>query len=93
MGTVRVWHREKGWGVIDSLDTWGGCWVHFSQLWRDDVAAAGPGEIVEVSGGYRELFVAETVDGGHPVTTATTIAQSRSDLEDAIPQDVWRPDR
>lgn len=31
-GVVRVWHDDKGWGVIDSEDTPGGCWAHFSSV-------------------------------------------------------------
>ena len=31
-GTVRVWHAEEGWGVIDSAETPGGCWTHFSAV-------------------------------------------------------------
>jgi len=31
-GTVREWHDEEGWGVIDSPDTPGGCWAHFSVI-------------------------------------------------------------
>jgi CspA family cold shock protein len=31
-GTVRAWHEELGWGVIDSPDTPGGCWAHFSTI-------------------------------------------------------------
>ncbi len=61
VGTVREWHPEQGWGVIDSPDTPGGCWIHFSALWND-IPPAGPGEVVEVSGGYREAFEGETVD-------------------------------
>lgn len=46
-GTVRLWHDEDGWGVIDSEQTPGGCWAHFA-----DVAVAGhrtlsPGQQVE----------------------------------------------
>jgi CspA family cold shock protein len=62
VGTVRVWHHEQGWGVIDSPETPGGCWAHFSHLWNDGIPAAGPGEVVRVSGGYREVFEGETVD-------------------------------
>ena len=29
---VRDWHAEEGWGVIDSPQTPGGCWAHFSSL-------------------------------------------------------------
>lgn len=31
-GTVREWHDELGWGVLDSPATPGGCWAHFSQV-------------------------------------------------------------
>lgn len=31
-GTVREWHDEEGWGVIDTPDTPGGCWAHFSAI-------------------------------------------------------------
>jgi CspA family cold shock protein len=61
-GTVRFWHRDEGFGVIDSPDTPGGCWAHFSHLWNDALPQAGPDEIIEVSGGFRELFEGETVD-------------------------------
>jgi hypothetical protein len=62
-GTVRVWHREEGWGVIDSADTPGGCWAGFGQLWNDyERPHLDPGEVIEVSGGYAEIFEGETVD-------------------------------
>jgi CspA family cold shock protein len=32
VGVVREWHAEDGWGVIDSDETPGGCWAHFSVL-------------------------------------------------------------
>ena len=60
VGTVRVWHRELGWGVIDAPDTPGGCWVHFSHLWDEEKPTAGPQEAI--SGDYVELFGGETVD-------------------------------
>jgi CspA family cold shock protein len=60
---VRDWHPEEGWGVIDSPDTPGGCWVHFSYLWNDGIPEVGPGEVVEVvTDGYREVSQGETVD-------------------------------
>ena len=31
-GTVRVWHAEDGWGVLDSAATPGGCWTHYSAV-------------------------------------------------------------
>jgi len=45
--TVREWHDDEGWGVVDSPATPGGCWVHFS-----DVAVAG----------YRHLTAGQPVD-------------------------------
>jgi CspA family cold shock protein len=61
-GTVRVWYRDEGWGVIDSPDTPGGCFAHFSHLWSDEMPNAGPGETLDVSSGFKELFEGETVD-------------------------------
>jgi cold shock protein len=29
-GTGREWHDDLGWGVLDSPETPGGCWTHFS---------------------------------------------------------------
>lgn len=43
---VRTWHAEEGWGVVDSPDTPGGCWVHFSHI---------------QSPGYRELLPGQSV--------------------------------
>jgi CspA family cold shock protein len=47
IGTVREWRDEHGWGVIDSADTPGGCWTHYSSL-----AVAG----------YRTLAVGQAVE-------------------------------
>jgi cold shock protein len=44
--TVRYWRSEKGWGVLDSDETPGGCWAHFSSIDR---------------GGFRELKTGERV--------------------------------
>ena len=32
VGTVREWHDDEGWGVIDCQSTPGGCWIHFSSV-------------------------------------------------------------
>lgn len=29
---VREWHDDLGWGVLDSPETSGGCWTHFSAV-------------------------------------------------------------
>jgi CspA family cold shock protein len=31
-GTVRYWDDDEGFGVLDSADTPGGCWAHFSAI-------------------------------------------------------------
>ena len=31
-GVVRSWNDEEGWGAIDSAETPGGCWAHFSGM-------------------------------------------------------------
>jgi CspA family cold shock protein len=30
--TVRKWHAPDGWGVLDSEQTLGGRWAHFSHI-------------------------------------------------------------
>lgn len=30
LATVRTWSDDEGWGVVDSPQTPGGCWAHFS---------------------------------------------------------------
>jgi CspA family cold shock protein len=45
---VRVWHDEEGWGVIDSAETPGGCWVHFSAVLVPGHRALQPGQEVEL---------------------------------------------
>lgn len=62
VGTVTQWHNDKGWGVIDSPDTAGGCWFHYSHLWAGALPQLQPGESMSVSGGFREAFVGEIVD-------------------------------
>ena len=46
-GIVQIWHRDEGWGVLESEDTPGGCWAHFSAIAGD---------------GFRALLEDETVD-------------------------------
>jgi cold shock protein len=58
-GTVSMWRGEEGWGVIDSPDTPGGCWFHFSHLWHVDLPE---GRALEVKGGYRDARVGESVE-------------------------------
>jgi CspA family cold shock protein len=46
IGVVREWHEDEGWGVLDSEQTPGGCWAHFSALSMAGHHRAGPGQRV-----------------------------------------------
>lgn len=46
--TVREWHVDEGWGVVDSDQTPGGCWVHFTHLAVAGHRALEPGQVVEL---------------------------------------------
>ena len=46
-GTVRVWHAEEGWGVLDSAATPGGCWAHYSAVLVPGYRELGAGADVE----------------------------------------------
>ena len=47
-GVVSRWSDDEGWGVIESAETPGGCWVHFS--------------VIGGSGGLRSLSVGQAVE-------------------------------
>ncbi len=47
--TVREFDAEGGWGVLDSSQTPGGCWVHYSAI------ATGPGFRMLAAGAHVEL--------------------------------------
>jgi CspA family cold shock protein len=47
-GTVREWNTGEGWGVIDSPDTPGGCWAHFSSVLRGGFRELTPGGTVSI---------------------------------------------
>lgn len=46
MGTVREFHPDEGWGVIDSQEVPGGCWVFFDAIIMDGYRELRPGEHV-----------------------------------------------
>lgn len=46
-GTVREWHADEGWGVIDSDATPGGCWAHFSNVLMSGYRFLSPDQPVE----------------------------------------------
>jgi CspA family cold shock protein len=45
-GVVREWDDEGGVGVIDSAETAGGCWVHFSYIVAEGRRSLTPGDQV-----------------------------------------------
>jgi CspA family cold shock protein len=46
-GSVRVWHAEEGWGVLDSAATPGGCWTHYSAVLVPGYRTLDTGRAVE----------------------------------------------
>ena len=49
VGTVREFNAEEGWGVIDSPDVRGGCFVHYSSIEMPDFQALEQGQRVSFS--------------------------------------------
>ncbi len=47
-GTVREWHVQEGWAVIDSPQTPGGSWTHFSHVRVAGYLALRPGQVVNL---------------------------------------------
>lgn len=45
-GTVRSWDDEEGWGIIDSVQTPGGCWAHFTAVAVEGYRKLSPGQQV-----------------------------------------------
>lgn len=55
---VREWHDDLGWGVLDSLETEGGCWAHFSTI-ESPALSSIDGVVMSE---YKTLEVGETVE-------------------------------
>ncbi|MEU5211123.1 cold shock domain-containing protein [Streptomyces sp. NPDC020742] len=47
--TVREWHDDEGWGVIDCPETPGGCWAHFSVIRMTGFRGLVPGQRVDLT--------------------------------------------
>ena len=45
-GTVRYWNDDEGFGVLDSADTPGGCWAHFSVVVIDGFRSLAAGDLI-----------------------------------------------
>ena len=46
LATVREWHEEEGWGVLDAPGCPGGVWAHLSVITGDGGRTLDPGEWV-----------------------------------------------
>jgi cold shock protein len=46
LATVREWHDQEGWGVLDAPGCPGGAWVPFSVITGDGHRTFDPGEWV-----------------------------------------------
>ncbi|MEU0561374.1 cold shock domain-containing protein [Dactylosporangium sp. NPDC006015] len=46
--TTREWRIDEGWGVLDSPDTPGGCWAHFSAIDMPGFRALEQGQVVRL---------------------------------------------
>lgn len=73
-GTVQAWHDDQGWGVVESPETPGGCWVHFSAVAVAGDRSLTPGQPVRLEwlpardqDGYRFVAVRVWPDGTEPV--------------------------
>lgn len=62
-GTVKFFHPEKGWGGIESEETPGDVWVHFSVIDGEGFRELNQGEAVE----FR--YVAQQQDSWRYVAT------------------------
>jgi len=56
--TVREWHNDLGWGVLDSPETPGGCWIHYSAI---ETRLLAPVEGTEVSD-YKGVVDGDSVE-------------------------------
>lgn len=46
--TVREWHDEEGWGVLDSPETPGGCWGHYADIRTKGFHTLSPGQRIDL---------------------------------------------
>ncbi|MFD5634612.1 MULTISPECIES: cold-shock protein [unclassified Streptomyces] len=46
--TVREWSDEEGWGVLDSPETPGGCFGHYSDIRAPGFRTLSPGQEVDL---------------------------------------------
>lgn len=56
-GIVRFWNCAEGWGVVDSVATPEGCWVHYSNVEMSGLHELHPGQEVLFSFEVLESFL------------------------------------
>lgn len=56
--TVRKWHDDVGWGVLDSPETPGGCWTHYTAIDTPLVGRIDGAEVHE----YKGLAASDSVE-------------------------------
>lgn len=80
-GQIRSWDAEEGWGVIESPETPGGCWVH-SSAWLSGDWDPPPGTPVEFTyapgrqDGYAFRAIEAWPQGDEPVRQDATSEES-----------------
>jgi CspA family cold shock protein len=47
--TVREWYEAEGWGVLDSAETPGGCFAHYSNIAMSGYRTLRPGQSVQLA--------------------------------------------
>jgi len=55
---VREWHNDLGWGVLDSPETPGGCWTHYSTIHTRPLGQVDGAEVSE----YQRVVAGESVE-------------------------------
>ena len=78
IGTVREFHEDEGWGVIDAKEVPGGCWVFFSVIAMEGYRVLTAGE--------RVRFTFERADQDGYEFRATTVWPLETNADARIEQ-------
>jgi CspA family cold shock protein len=84
VGTVREFHADEGWGVLDGVDVPGGCWVSFAAVQKQGYRSLTAGQAVRFIAeranqdgyGYRAVKV---WPGSDPDDAASLVEAPKSD--------------
>jgi CspA family cold shock protein len=92
-----LWHADEGWGVIDSEDTPGGCWAHYSSVLVPGYRALGAGQSVTLDveraeqDGYSFRAIGVWPTGQEPHRTGIETTRASAAYESTF-DDPERPD-